>query len=108
MAYKDYSNDERVTLGEIMVNSRGTEEIRVDRVVSDGDVYYDVRRWYIDISDNFKPTQKGVRLSKEMTKAILKILNHELDGGESGDEDTEYSTDKTTGGGAVSGASGEL
>ena len=108
MAYKDYSNDKRVTLGEIMVNRRGTEEIRVDRIVSDGEVYYDVRRWYMDDNDDFKPTQKGVRLSKEMTKAILKLLNHELDGGESGDEDIEYSMDETTGGGAVSGASGEL
>lgn len=79
MAYNE--NSTITTLAEVLVNKRGSESIRVNKYVNNenGEVSYDIRRWYLNDNDEFAPTQKGVRVKREFIQDILNAITADLE-----------------------------
>lgn len=67
--------DSEVQLAEL---DKGTEKIFVKRVAKGSRSYIDIRTFWLDDSDEWRPSKKGIavpiELAKEVAEAILKGL----------------------------------
>jgi len=74
MASGNYESTQQL-LGELLVNKRGTESVRVSKSIDkNGAEVYDIRRWYINDDDEWAPTKKGVSIKAEMMADVIKLL----------------------------------
>ncbi len=62
-----------MTIGEISKNS--TEKIRVTVSEYKGYTFLDVRVYYEDDQGEWKPTKKGITISKDNLEPLIKLLN---------------------------------
>lgn len=62
-----------MTIGEIPKNS--TEKIRVSISEYKGYKFLDVRIYYEDDTGEWKPTKKGIAISKDNLEPLIKLLN---------------------------------
>jgi hypothetical protein len=60
-------------IGEISKNS--TERIRVSISEYRGYTFLDVRVYYEDDSGEWRPTKKGITVSKDNIESLIKLLN---------------------------------
>lgn len=60
-------------IGEIQKNS--TEKIRVSTESYKGYDFIDVRVYYEDDTGEWKPTKKGIAISKDNLEPLIKLLN---------------------------------
>lgn len=60
-------------IGEIHKNS--TEKIRVTLSEYKGYTFLDVRVYYEDDSGEWRPTKKGIAISKDNLEPLIKLLN---------------------------------
>ena len=74
MAYQ--TNNTITELDDILLNKRGSEVLRVSRYENSDthEISYDVRRWYTDDNDEFKPTAKGVRCKADVMAEVIKTI----------------------------------
>lgn len=68
--------DSEVQLGEF---DKGTEKIFVKKVAKGSRTYIDIRTFWLDDSDEWRPSKKGIavpiELAKEVAEAMLKGLS---------------------------------
>lgn len=94
------SNDTAIELGELLLNKRGSEMLRINKHVNNetGEESYDVRRWYYDDNDEAKPTSKGIRIKKDMMRDVISIILNDMgedDAGADGENVDDESGDGT-------------
>lgn len=80
---KEYvSNTIDTDIAEIEANETGSRHVRVRKCVDaeTGAVSYDIRNFYANKeTGTYTPTQKGIRLSTEVAKAVIEALRNDLD-----------------------------